>query len=735
MVNLLVKRALDLMGAERSARLTLAATCAPWVAILLFLSTWEVAVHLIAFVATLTGLGYLVIRVAFPKPSTGVQFFFSLPMGYAVGSSLIGISTKVGATAYLSTLSVAFLGTVGTGLLARAHTGRNNLKIQGGVGISVLSTIVCIVYFTPSVISDAVHLPDGGYQWLYVDTQYFMAIAASVKSGLGSVRLPGMSSGQLDYHFGPYALAGGWSALTGLELADSVARVARGSAQLSLVLSTVGLGHVIGHNWEAGRIAGIFGGFGLFFYGSMGALFAEQSNSSSEIEQAVLFEIPYMGLPISDGGPFTHIMLGHSVLHGLIGITAVLGVVLYELYGEKRPFERPRPYLLLPISTLLVAVNSVAGIGAAGIVFSLVLLFSKEKTKPVVGVAISFGLLVLFLWIMGYIGGGRSSRLEIDPYFQNVWWFSVFTWFFVGLGIRTISLSLLEKWRTDPASAMILVATVGFALFTLLINDQHWGNDRYGFSFLQSIYSISGFALLGVAMEKARSGASPWSWLTKRIARTGLWSGLLFLVISLVGLLGFAMAWKRLDKVLVGSLAVIMASFLLLHMPRGYRPQVIGSVVGICVLVGSFAWVPTFLNFGFDELNVRVDLRSSEVAALRKIREESGERDVIATNHHSIESIPSRPERSYGYRALSERPVLLEGWQYGEKFHNRYAEIKKDNESIFNSKSCVEVNNVLKKYNVKYIIQDNERKLKCDSIREVKMEGTKGKTKIYLVRL
>jgi uncharacterized membrane protein len=170
-------------------------------------------------------------------------------------------------------------------------------------------------------------------------------------------------------------------------------------------------------------------------------------------------------------------------------------------------------------------------------------------------------------------------------------------------------------------------------------------------------------------------------------------------------------------------------------MPRGYKPQVIGSVVGICVLVGSFAWVPTLLNFGFDELGVRVELRSSEVAALRKVREESGEGDVIATNHHSIESIPSRPERSYGYRALSERPVLLEGWQYGERFHKRYSEIKKDNEVIFNSKNCMEVNEVLKKHDVKYIIQDEQSKLKCDSIEIVKLENTKGKTKIYKVIL
>ena len=734
MVTSVIERAMGLLSTDRSAGLTLAGICAPWVAILLTLSTWEVAGHLIALITILGGIGYLIIRSALPSPSAEAKFFFSLPIGYAVGSSLIAVSVKVGGTAYLSTLSVAVIGAVGAGLYARAYV-RGEQNVQGGLGVSILSAIVCIVYFTPSVIADAVHLPDGGYQWMYVDTQYFMAIAASVKSDLGSVRLPGMASGELDYHFGAYALAGGWSALTGLELADSVARVARGAAQLSLVLSAVGLGNVVGRRWGAGKIGGLLSGFGLFFYGSMGALFAVQSNSSSQIEQAVLFEVPYMGLPISNGGPFAHIMLGHSVLHGLVGITAILGIVLFGLYSEKSAFENLRAYILLPISTLLVAVNSVAGIGAAGIVFSLVLLFGEEKAKPIVGVAASFGLLILFLWTMEYIGGGRASRLKIDLYLEDVVWFSVFTWVFIGLGMRIISLSVLGKWRKDPASAAVLVATVGFSLFTLLVNDQHWGSDRYGFSFLQAIYSIFGFALLGVAVEKVRSGSSPWNWLSERISRTGLWTGLLFLAVSLIGLVGYDIAWKRLDKVVVGSLVVVVASVSLLYVPKNYRPSLIGSAVGLCVLVGSLAWVPSVLNFGLNELDLRVRLQPSEVRALQKVREDSKKGDLVATNRHSIESIPWRPERSYAYRALSERPILLEGWQYGEKFRSEFEKIRKENKKLFESENCNEVKKVIKKYKIRYIISKYNSDLECINKKSVGLTKIKrGKLNVYKVK-
>lgn len=734
MVISVVKRALSLLSTDRAASLTLAAICAPWVAILLILSTWEVAGHLIVLVTILAGLGHLIIRSALPCPRAEAEFFFSLPIGYAVGSSLIAISVKVGGTAYLSTLSVAVIGAVGAGFLAKTYI-QGEQKVQGGVGLSMLSAVVCIVYFTPSVVSDAVHLPGGGYQWMYVDTQYFMAIAASVKSGLSSVRLPGMSAGELDYHFAPYALAGGWSALTGLELGDSVARVARGTAQLSLVLSAVGLGNVVGRKWGAGKVGGLLGGFGLFFYGSLGALFAEQGNSSSQIEQAVLFEIPYMELPISNGGPFTHIMLGHSVLHGLVGITAILGIVLFGLYSQKSAFENLRAYILLPISTLLVAVNSVAGIGAAGIVFSLVLLFSKEKVKPVAGVAVSFGLLVLLLWIMGYIGGGRSSRLKIDLYLEDVQWFFVFTWFFVGLGVRIITIYLIRRWRTDPASASVLIATVGFTLFTLLVNDQHWGSDRYGFSFLQSIYSVYGFTLLGVAAEKFRSGSSPWNWLTERITSAGLWSGLLFLTVGFVGLLGYDMAWKRLDKVVVGSIAVIVVSISLLYMAASYRHRLIGAAVGLCVLLGSLAWVPTVLNFGLNQLNLRVRLQPSEVEALQLVRENSNTGDLVATNRHSIEGIPWRPQRSYAYRALSERPILLEGWRYGERFHSRFGRIRKNNNKIFESKKCNKVLNIIRKYNVKYIIVRGKQGVKCKKDRSLGVKRLKkGDTRVYEIK-
>ena len=66
---------------------------------------------------------------------------------------------------------------------------------------------------------------------------------------------------------------------------------------------------------------------GLFFYGSLLSLFTDELNSSSYVTGAILFVIPTVAVP-ADGGPFSHLILGHSMLHGLGAVTAIMGVCL-----------------------------------------------------------------------------------------------------------------------------------------------------------------------------------------------------------------------------------------------------------------------------------------------------------------------------------------------------------------------------------------------------------------------
>jgi hypothetical protein len=59
-----------------------------------------------------------------------------------------------------------------------------------------------------------------------------------------------------------------------------------------------------------------------------------------------------------------------------------------------------------------------------------------------------------------------------------------------------------------------------------------------------------------------------------------------------------------------------------------------------------------------------VTLTPGEVQGLTFLREHSAPTDRFATNRHSLDIVALFPERSYAYGALSERPVLLEGYLY-----------------------------------------------------------------------
>jgi hypothetical protein len=72
-----------------------------------------------------------------------------------------------------------------------------------GYALVVLSGLICAVYFFPAARYDAVLQHDGSFNWLYVDTQYFHSIAASIATGDNPPKMPGTATAELLYHFGP----------------------------------------------------------------------------------------------------------------------------------------------------------------------------------------------------------------------------------------------------------------------------------------------------------------------------------------------------------------------------------------------------------------------------------------------------------------------------------------------------------------------------------------------------
>jgi hypothetical protein len=195
------------------------------------------------------------------------------------------------------------------------------------------------------------------------------------------------------------------------------------------------------------------------------------------------------------------------------------------------------------------------------------------------------------------------------------------------------------------------------------------------------------------------------------------WSGSLFMFAAIAGLLSGWSTWSTVDKVVYGSVVIVSASTLYKFRGELHSTYILPLKYGVLslVIVGFFAWIPSLVNFGADRLDLRVNLTRAETTALKKIRNQSNKTDVIATNKHVVPSIPSKSERSYAYRALSERPILLEGWRYDEQFHPSFGKVSRKNEKIFQSEDIGEVKKIVEEYNVSFVLCKPKTDIKVET--------------------
>ena len=61
-------------------------------------------------------------------------------------------------------------------------------------------------------------------------------------------------------------------------------------------------------------------------------------------------------------------------------------------------------------------------------------------------------------------------------------------------------------------------------------------------------------------------------------------------------------------------------------------------------------------------MKMDIGIPSAEVRGPNRLRELAAPGKRFATNKHIVDSMVALRERSYAYSALSERPVLLEGY-------------------------------------------------------------------------
>jgi hypothetical protein len=675
----------------------------PWLAVVLLTAGVWSAFCMVGYAIFAFAIGYGVVSLVLPISSRMQGVVLAPAIGIVTVSAVGAVALRLGLP--LSWVLVLWLVLLVPAAIALWSDRFLWVKepVVYGRSLIALSAVICLVYFLPSARNDAVLRSDGSFNWMYVDTQHFYAIAAAIKSGGSPPQSPGSSTAQLLYHFGPYVPAAGISELTGLDLGNSLARVTRGASLWALVLSCFGIGKLLSLRANGKHFGGIMSVAGLFFYGSLMSLFSNEANSSSYVTGAILYKISGIEV-IGDGGPFSHLLLGHSLLHGLVAITSILGLCLIGSTGGMLSTWRTLGLVLLP--ALAVPTNSVAAlyiVGAVGI-----LLFWDKLGSPWTWLSIVL-MLCLFLaaWrIMGFTHSSDAAGAAIKQHI--LWqWRPIVISFLVGLGFRVLALKWISKSLSDPLSVLVLVTILGLLSFSLLLHLKD-DNERYGIYFLQAMFSIFAFSRLTLGSWRSDERVR-WAQDWFRLAGYGMFT------IASAGALAAVWLYIRHSHTGIPSfgrmvLFVFLTSFSLtviaVVMERGHMFAVVCSAILMCALtIGFFAWITPWANFGLGRMKMDVTLMPGEVAGLRRLHELANRNERFATNRHEIPTLAARRQRSYAYGGFSERQVLIEGYlDRGINSLPWFDSMLRDNDTMFSTADPGTLHRFADVYQVRWLV-------------------------------
>lgn len=691
------------LSCERGTLLTMALVLLPWVGVVLFTAGAWAALNCLAYAVIVSAAGYIIVFAVAPVQRKTQLIVLAPALGVLAISALTAFWVRLGLP--ITWAPALWLGLSALGALAfrgdRAFSTKRT--VEHGGALVVLSALICAIFFLPGALNDAVLRRDGSFNWIYVDTQYFHSVAAVIKNAQGPPKSPGTATEELLYHFAPYAPAAAISRLTRLDLGDVFARVTRGVSLWALILACFGLGTLLSIEATGKTLGGIISVAGFFFYGSLLSLFTNEANSSSHISGAILFRIPDVAV-LADGGPFSHLILGHSMLHGMLAISAVMGSCLVH---TERPDEFTWRHLsVLTLPALAVAVNSVVAIYCLGIVGILMFWGRLWSARSWILILLMCCLFLGTLKMMGYVHSPEAAETTIKQHISGQWW-SVTIAFIAGLGFRVSAFRWTSRGFWDPVAALFIASVIGFLLFSLAIQ-LGGGNEHYGIYFLQCMFSMFAFSQLtsGFWREAERSRCiAEWLRLTTKGMLVLITWGILIAIFAYSththpGIASFR--FKLFFSLTIFSL--FAGTSALMERNRQFA-KVASTILFGVLLIGFGAWITPWSNFGLGRMKMDVTLTPGEVRGLYRLGELSEPNERFATNKHAVDTLAAGRERSYAYAALSERPVLLEGYlDHGVTILPWFQNLLRDNDLLFTATDPDTVRNIAKFWSVRWLV-------------------------------
>jgi hypothetical protein len=700
----LIMRLNVLLGSERRIYVAMGLVFLPWIAVELYTAGGWAALNFLGYAIVIFAIGYGIVSIPLPASARTQVILLAPTLGILATSALTAFWLRLGLA--LIWAPALWLGLMAVGALSlwRDRASWAKSTVAYGLTLALFSALICAICFLPSASNDLVQRHDGSFNWKYIDTQYFHAMAASIKTGGSPSKTPGTVTAELLYHFGPYAPAAAISRLDGLDLGDAVARVTRGASIWALVLSCFGLGTFLSLKATGTKFGAIMSVAGLFFYGPLLLLipFNGPRYSSGNLIGSLFFKTTSERM-LAAGIPYDHLLSGHSVLHGLGAITAIMGLCLAEKARESALTLRGAALLSLP--ALAVPVHPVAALyclGVAGILLFWGRLGAKQSWLSIML------MLALFLgaWkIMGY-SQAPDAHVVFKEHAAAQWWM-LLMWFMAVLGFRIVGFRWISQSWKEPLSALFLASVVGLLAFTLLLSLKD-ANEKYGIYFLQCIFSIFAFSRV----------TSRWWHGVERFQIIADWlrlaiRGMILLVACgfLIGIVAYATHSKTgvsyfLPKFLLASLSLALLATISTLMKRSRRFSRLASAVLMSVLMAGFlAWSPDWVRYAMGSIHTDITYSRGEVCGLRRLGELMAPGEVFATNKHDQDMTVTGRGRSYGYSALSERPVLLEGYlARNEIALPWFKTLFHDNDLLFSTTDPETLRNVAKTWRVRFLV-------------------------------
>jgi len=151
---------------------------------------------------------------------------------------------------------------------------------------------------------------------------------------------------------------------------------------------------------------------------------------------------------------------------------------------------------------------------------------------------------------------------------------------------------------------------------------------------------------------------------------------------------------------------LVFLAFVSAALKRGGSLTRLGSAALLCALMAGFlAWSPDWVKVGMGWTHTDVTYPPEEVYGLRRLGQLMVHGEIFATNKHDVAMNDFGRGRSYGYSALSGRPVLLEGYfSRGENTLPWFSDLFHDNELLFSTTDPDAVRNIARKWHVRFLV-------------------------------